>query len=73
MMKGYGKLEDQLSRNRANWIMNWAASELKLPPDRDLSMVELTFWAIRRNLKDELPDEAGRIAFCQPKTEIPTG
>ncbi|MDW4788846.1 hypothetical protein NQ370_26645, partial [Escherichia coli] len=35
MMKGYGKLEDQLSLNRANWIMNWAASELKLPPDRD--------------------------------------
>ncbi|EJJ0986577.1 DUF968 domain-containing protein [Escherichia coli] len=73
MMKGYSKLDDQLSLNRANWVMNWAASELKLPPERDLSMVELTFWAIRRNLKDELPDEAGRIAFCQPKTEIPTG
>nr|WP_225312419.1 hypothetical protein [Salmonella sp.]QBM91407.1 hypothetical protein NNIBIDOC_00077 [Salmonella sp.] len=35
-------------------------------------MVELTL-GHRRNLKDELPDEAGRIAFCQPKPEIPTG
>ncbi|EHI2272385.1 DUF968 domain-containing protein [Salmonella enterica] len=73
MMKGYDKLRDQLALNRANWIMNWAASELKLPAERDLSMVELAFWAIRRGLKNELPEEAGRIALCLPKDEIPTG
>lgn len=73
MMYGYGRLTDELERNRANWIMTWACSEMRLPQDRDLSLIELTFWALRRGLKDELPEEAGRIALCKPEEPISTG
>lgn len=73
LMKGYRHVQDALERNRANWIMTWASSEMRLPKDRDISLIELTFWALRRGFKDELPEEAGRIALCQPEEEIPTG
>jgi hypothetical protein len=73
MMKGLSRLSEVFDRNRANWVLDWACTEMRLPRDRDLSMIELTFWAIRRGLKDVLPEEAGRIALCREKEEVLTG
>lgn len=73
MMKGYGRLNDVLVRNRANWILSMAAIEMQLPDDRDLSMIELVFWAINRGLRDELPVDAGRISLCLEPETVPTG
>lgn len=72
-VRGFRRLQAVLDRNRANWILSWVNSELKLEPGRNLSLVELTFWALRRGFKDQLPEEAGRIALCQPVEEIPSG
>lgn len=73
IMKGYRNVQAALDQNRANWVMTRASSEMRLPAERDISLIELTFWAIRRGLKDELPPEAGRIALCQPKEPVSTG
>ncbi|EOZ2186395.1 DUF968 domain-containing protein [Enterobacter hormaechei] len=73
LMRGYNRLNEVLQRNRANWIMSWANSEMRLEPGRDISLIELTFWALRRGFKDQLPQEAGRIALCKPVEEFTTG
>lgn len=73
MMRGYHNLKDVMERNRANWVMAWASSEMRLEAGRDISLIELTFWALRRGFKDQLPLDAGRIALCLPPEPIHTG
>jgi hypothetical protein len=69
LMKGFAELEDTLYRNRVNWILEKARAEMGLPKSRDLSMQELCWWAFMRNMVNELPEEACRIAINKKKDE----
>lgn len=63
LMKGFAALEETLYRNRVDWILDVARREMGLPDSRDLSMQELCWWAFMRNMVNELPEEACRIAI----------
>jgi hypothetical protein len=73
MLQSRDDLADVLRMNRINWILETIATELRLPVGKDLSVIELCWWAIGRNLAGYLPEDAGRIALCRDKEEIPTG
>lgn len=73
MLKSRDDLADVLRMNRINWILGTIANELQLPAGKDLSIIELCWWAIGRNLAAHLPEDAGRIALCRDKEEVPTG
>lgn len=73
MLKSRDDLNDILRMNRINWILETIAVELRLPVGKDLSVIELCWWAIGRNLANYLPVDAGRIALCRDKEEVPTG
>lgn len=73
MLQSRDDLANVLRINRVNWILETIATELRLPVGKDLSVIEVCWWAIARNLSQFLPAEAGRIALCRDKEEIVTG
>lgn len=73
MLKSRDDLADVLRMNRINWILDTIANQLQLPSGKDLSVIELCWWAIGRNLAQYLPEDAGRIALCREKEEVLTG
>lgn len=66
-MRGFAVLEDTLYRNRVNWILDVARTDMGLSESRDLSIQELCWWAFMRGMVDELPEEACRIAINKQK------
>ncbi|ENJ5738459.1 DUF968 domain-containing protein [Salmonella enterica subsp. enterica serovar Newport] len=67
MMRGFAELEETLYRNRVNWILDKARSEMGLPDSRDLSIQELCWWAFMRNMIEVMPEEVCRIAINKQK------
>ncbi|EBQ9479107.1 hypothetical protein DL079_19470 [Salmonella enterica subsp. enterica serovar Kokomlemle] len=72
MMRGFTELAPTLYRNRVNWILETARTEMGLPSGRDLSIQELCWWAFMRNMIDQMPEEGCRIAINKLKEKQDT-
>jgi hypothetical protein len=73
MLRTREDLSNVLHMNRVNWILETIATELRLPYGKDISVIEVCWWAIGRGLAHLLPADAGRIALCREKEPVPAG
>ncbi|EPS8085120.1 DUF968 domain-containing protein [Salmonella enterica subsp. enterica serovar Newport] len=72
-MKGYRDLSDIITRNRAEWIVDYARISLRLNADHQLTLPELFCWAVLRGVTDAMPTNVIRRFASLPEDEVLTG
>ncbi|EAQ6106205.1 hypothetical protein DRK59_26865 [Salmonella enterica subsp. diarizonae] len=72
-MKGYRDLSEIITRNRAEWIVDYARMSLRLNADHQLTLPELFCWAVLRGVADAMPVNVIRRFASLPKDEVLTG
>ncbi|EBR9319707.1 hypothetical protein CC707_20270 [Salmonella enterica subsp. enterica serovar Panama] len=72
-MKGYRDLSEIITRNRAEWIVNYARMSLRLNADHQLTLPELFCWAVLRGVADAMPVNVIRRFASLPEDEVLTG
>ncbi|HAU2959056.1 TPA: DUF968 domain-containing protein [Salmonella enterica subsp. diarizonae] len=72
-MKGYRDLSEIITRNRAEWIVDYARMSLRLNADHQLTLPELFCWAVLRGVTDVMPVNVIRRFASLPEDEALTG
>ncbi|EJV3811432.1 DUF968 domain-containing protein [Salmonella enterica] len=72
-MKGYRDLNGVITRNRAEWIVDYARMSLRLNADHQLTLPELFCWAVLRGVADAMPVNVIRRFASLPEDEVLTG
>ncbi|EDJ8318386.1 hypothetical protein CIM20_09935 [Salmonella enterica subsp. enterica serovar Muenchen] len=72
-MKGYRDLSDIITRNRAEWIVDYARMSLRLGWDHQVTLPELFCWAVLRGVVDAMPVDVIRRFVTLPEDEVLTG
>ncbi|EBO0343011.1 hypothetical protein DSE04_24995 [Salmonella enterica] len=72
-MKGYRDLSDIITRNRAEWIVDYARMSLRLGRDHQVTLPELFCWAVLRGVTDAIPTNVIRRFASLPEDEVLTG
>ncbi|ECG8512466.1 DUF968 domain-containing protein [Salmonella enterica subsp. diarizonae] len=72
-MKGYRDLSEIITRNRAEWIVDYARMSLRLNADHQLTLPELFCWAVLRGVADAMPVNVIRRFASLPEDEVLTG
>ncbi|HEB0785143.1 TPA: DUF968 domain-containing protein [Salmonella enterica] len=72
-MKGYRDLSEIITRNRAEWIVDYARMSLRLNADHQLTLPELFCWAVLRGVADAMPVDVIRRFATLPEDEVLTG
>ncbi|HFZ9214438.1 TPA: DUF968 domain-containing protein [Salmonella enterica subsp. diarizonae serovar 61:r:-] len=72
-MKGYRDLSEIITRNRAEWIVDYARMNLRLPQGHQLTLPELFCWAVLRGVADAMPVDVIRRFATLPEDEVLTG
>lgn len=72
-MKGYRDLSDIITRNRAEWIVDYARMSLRLGRDHQVTLPELFCWAVLRGVVDAMPVDVIRRFVTLPEDEVLTG
>ncbi|ELQ4284961.1 DUF968 domain-containing protein [Salmonella enterica] len=72
-MKGYRDLSDVITRNRAEWIVDYARMSLRLGRDHQVTLPELFCWAVLRGVTDAIPTNVIRRFASLPEDEVLTG
>ncbi|EFR3657704.1 DUF968 domain-containing protein [Salmonella enterica] len=72
-MKGYRDLSDIITRNRAEWIVDYARMSLRLEREHQVTLPELFCWAVLRGVTDAMPVSVIRRFVSLPEDEVLTG
>ncbi|HAF1401853.1 TPA: DUF968 domain-containing protein [Salmonella enterica] len=72
-MKGYRDLSEIITRNRAEWIVDYARMSLRLGRDHQVTLPELFCWAVLRGVADAMPVNVIRRFASLPEDEVLTG
>lgn len=72
-MKGYRDLSGVITRNRAEWIVDYARMSLRLDRDHQVTLPELFCWAVLRGVTDAIPTNVIRRFASLPEDEVLTG
>ncbi|EAB9908227.1 DUF968 domain-containing protein [Salmonella enterica subsp. enterica] len=72
-MKGYRDLSDVITRNRAEWIVDYARMSLRLEREHQLTLPELFCWAVLRGVTDAIPVNVIRRFASLPEDEVLNG
>lgn len=72
-MKGYRDLSDIITRNRAEWIVDYAHMSLRLEREHQVTLPELFCWAVLRGVTDAIPTNVIRRFASLPEDEVLTG
>ncbi|EDT1794769.1 DUF968 domain-containing protein [Salmonella enterica subsp. enterica] len=72
-MKGYRDLSEIITRNRSEWIMDYARMSLRLNADHQLTLPELFCWAVLHGVADAMPMNVMRRFASLPEDEVLTG
>lgn len=72
-MKGYRDLSEIITRNRAEWIADYARMSLRMNADHQLTLPELFCWAVLRGVADAMPVNVIRRFASLPEDEVLTG
>ncbi|ELH4478560.1 DUF968 domain-containing protein [Salmonella enterica] len=72
-MKGYRTLSDVITRNRAEWIVDYARMSLRLEREHQVTLPELFCWAVLRGVTDAMPVSVIRRFASLPEDEVLTG
>ncbi|ECX3903881.1 hypothetical protein CRK99_03925 [Salmonella enterica] len=72
-MKGYRDLSDIITRNRAEWIVDYARMSLRLEREHQVTLPELFCWAVLRGVTDAIPTNVIRRFASLPEDEVLTG
>lgn len=72
-MKGYRDLSGVITRNRAEWIVDYARMSLRLGRDHQVTLPELFCWAVLRGVTDAIPTNVIRRFASLPEDEVLTG
>lgn len=72
-MKGYRDLSEIITRNRAEWIVDYARMNLRLPQGHQLTLPELFCWAVLRGVAYAMPVDVIRRFATLPEDEMLTG
>ncbi|EGL4515593.1 DUF968 domain-containing protein [Salmonella enterica] len=72
-MKGYRDLSDIITRNRAEWIVDYARMSLRLEREHQVTLPELFCWAVLRGVTDAMPVSVIRRFASLPEDEVLTG
>lgn len=71
-MKGYRDLSEIITRNRAEWIMDYTRMSLRLNADHQLTLPELFCWAVLHGVADAMPVNVMRRFASLPEDEVLT-
>ncbi|EMW7384242.1 DUF968 domain-containing protein [Salmonella enterica] len=72
-MKGYRDLSEIITRNRAEWIVDYTRMSLRLGRDHQVTLPELFCWAVLRGVADAMPVNVIRRFASLPEDEVLTG
>ncbi|EHC5874441.1 DUF968 domain-containing protein [Salmonella enterica subsp. enterica serovar Eastbourne] len=72
-MKGYRDLSEIITRNRAEWIVDYTRMSLRLGRDHQVTLPELFCWAVLRGAADAMPVNVIRRFASLPEDEVLTG
>ncbi|ELU8025610.1 DUF968 domain-containing protein [Salmonella enterica] len=72
-MKGYRDLSGVITRNRAEWIVDYARMSLRLGRDHQMTLPELFCWAVLHGVTDAMPTNVIRRFASLPEDEVLTG
>ncbi|EDA0235421.1 DUF968 domain-containing protein [Salmonella enterica] len=72
-MKGYRDLSDVITRNRAEWVVDYARMSLRLEREHQVTLPELFCWAVLRGVTDAMPVNVIRRFASLPEDEVLTG
>lgn len=72
-MKGYRDLSDVITRNRAEWVVDYARMSLRLEREHQVTLPELFCWAVLRGVTDAMPVSVIRRFASLPEDEVLTG
>lgn len=72
-MKGYRTLSNIITRNRAEWIVDYARMSLRLEREHQVTLPELFCWAVLRGVTDAIPTNVIRRFASLPEDEVLTG
>lgn len=67
------EMEAKGARNAAEWIIDVARRDLKMPEGHLLTLPELCWWASRKKVVDQLPPPIARQATGLPPVAVPVG
>ncbi|UNK26239.1 DUF968 domain-containing protein [Serratia plymuthica] len=67
------ELDAIAAQNVADWVVYRARSHFMFGEDHQLSLPELCWWAVLKEVSDLLPDAVARFSLRLPPATIPTG
>ncbi|ECK3080139.1 DUF968 domain-containing protein [Salmonella enterica] len=72
-MKGYRELADVITRNRAEWVVDYARMSLRLEREHQVTLPELFCWAVLHSVTEAMPVNVIRRFASLPEDEVLTG
>ncbi|ECE0055364.1 DUF968 domain-containing protein [Salmonella enterica subsp. enterica] len=72
-MKGYRALSDIITRNRAEWIVDYVRMSLRLEKNHQVTLPEMFCWAVLHGVTNAMPVNVIRRFASLPEDEALTG
>ncbi|MCT6990668.1 DUF968 domain-containing protein [Salmonella enterica] len=72
-MKGYRALSDIITRNRAEWIVDYVRMSLRLGKNHQVTLPEMFCWAVLHGVTNAMPVNVIRRFASLPEDEVLTG